>query len=109
MSVAYQDGAVRTTEISQLLEGERITVTVNAGQGTYDGALNERDIWLQVITRESTPPVSVTLNGQPLEQADSEAAYEALESGWYYAAPNLVLVKTGVMGVDVKKTINIDY
>lgn len=109
VSVAYQDGAVRTTEISQLLEGERITVTVNAGQGTYDGALNERDIWLQVITRESTPPVSVTLNGQPLEQADSEAAYEALESGWYYAAPNLVLVKTGVMGVDVKKTINIDY
>ncbi len=109
VSIAYRDGGVRTTEISQIIEGETITVTVGAGQGTYEGAPDERDTWLLVITREATQPVSVMLNGQPLKQADSEAAYEALESGWYYAAPNLVLVKTGVMGVDIPKIIKIDY
>jgi len=37
-----------------------------------------------------------------------KVASKTLESGWYYTAPNLVLVKTGAMGVEIPKTFTID-
>jgi alpha-glucosidase len=109
VSTAYQTGAVRTTEINQQQNGNRVTVIVAAAQGTYDGALTERDTILQLITREGGEPQRVTLNGMALEQALSEAEFEAMPDGWYYAAPTLVLVKTGLLGVEIQKSIEVHY
>jgi hypothetical protein len=44
-----------------------------------------------------------------LEQALSEAEFEAMPDGWYYVAPNLVLVKTGLLGVEIQKSIEVHY
>lgn len=109
VSTAYQTGAVRTTEITQQQNGNRVTVIVTAAQGTYDGALTERDTILQLTTREGGEPQRVTLNGMALEQALSEAEFEAMPDGWYYVAPNLVLVKTGLLGVEIQKSIEVHY
>jgi alpha-glucosidase len=109
VSIAYQDGAFRTTRITQQQVGDTITVSVAAAQGTYVGALAERDTHLQVVTKEAKAPNRVTLNGQVLDQAATEAEFDAMKSGWYFAAPNLVLVKTGVIGVAIPKTIEIRY
>ncbi len=109
VSTAYRNGAVRTTEITQQVDGDTITISVAAAQGTYDGALDERDTHLQLVTRERKEPVSVALNGQTLDQAASEAGYATMESGWYYTAQNLLLVKTGVLGVELQKTITVNY
>lgn len=108
-SIAYQSGDVRTTGITQQQQGNSITVIVAAAQGTYDGALTERDTILQLVTRPGSEPQRVTLNGTTLPQASSAAEFEAMPGGWYAAASNLVLVKTGVLGVEVEKTIEISY
>jgi alpha-glucosidase len=109
VSIAYQDGAVRTTEITQKQEGDRITISVAAAHGTFDGALAERDNHLQVVTKEGREPNRVMLDGQALDRAASETEFASMESGWYYTAPNLVLVKTGVLSVEPPKTIEIRY
>ena len=109
VSIAYQDGMVRSTEITQQQQGSSITVHVAPAQGTYEGALVERDTHLQVVTRDGNAPNRVKLNGQVLDQAGTEAEFDAMKSGWYFAAPNLVLVKTGVIGVAIPKTIEIRY
>lgn len=109
VSIAYQDGAVRTTEITQKQEGDRITISVAAAHGTFEGALAERDNHLQVVMKEGREPNRVMLDSQALDRAASETEFASMESGWYYAAPNLVLVKTGVLSVENPKTIEIQY
>lgn len=109
VSIAYRDGAVRTTEITQQQDGKRINVTVEAAAGSFDGALTERDTHLQLLVEDPASPKEVNLNGAALQEATSQDDWEALESGWFYADNGLLLVKTGRLGVDLKKVIQISY
>jgi hypothetical protein len=66
-TTGYQDGAVRTTELSQQLSGSTATVTVGASAGTYPGAASSRDAVVELVV-DDTQASAVTLNGSPLTQ-----------------------------------------
>jgi hypothetical protein len=80
-SVAYLDGAVRTTELSQQRCGDTVTVLVANGAAT-----------------------EVTLNGNPLTAHPNRAAFDAADSGWLNADGGVVLAKSGNLAVDTAKT-----
>lgn len=109
VSIAYQDGAVRTTVISQQQDGKRITVTVESAAGSFEGAAIERDTHLQLLAEDLANPEEVTLNGFALQEAASEDEWETLESGWYFSDDGLLLVKTGQESVDLQKVIQVRY
>ncbi|NEE02488.1 DUF5110 domain-containing protein [Phytoactinopolyspora halotolerans] len=102
-TVDYRSGAVRTTELSQQLVGSTATVTIGAANGTYDGAASSRDNVVELVV-DDTQASAVTLNGAPLTQHATEAAFDAAGSGWYNAGGNLVVAKSGDIGVGSAKT-----
>jgi alpha-glucosidase len=102
-TTGYQDGAVRTTELSQQLSGSTATVTVGASAGTYPGAASSRDAVVELVV-DDTQASAVTLNGSPLTQHANQAAFDAASSGWYNAGGNLVVAKSGSLGVGAAKT-----
>lgn len=101
-STDYQDGAVRTTEISQSVTGNVATVTVGAATGTYTGAPSTRTSVVKLVT-DDTQASSVTLNGSPLVKHANKAAFDAASSGWYNAGGNMVIAKTDASPVDSEK------
>jgi len=109
VSTAYQNGAVRTTLISQQQDGKVVTVGVDAAQGTFEGANRQRNTVVELVVDDSGKPVTVTLNGTPLVESGTEAEWQAMDSGWYVAAPNKVLVKTGQTDVEIEKVIEIGF
>jgi len=82
-TIAYQNGAVRTTDISQQLadDGKSATVTITAAQGTYDGAPANRDNVVELVTDGMQAKAPVTLNGHELPQQTSRTAFDAAPSG----------------------------
>jgi len=64
-TVAYREGAVRATRISQRLRGKQLTITLHPGRGTYRGAPAERDVELLVPGDVR----QVSLNGHPVGMA----------------------------------------
>lgn len=101
-TIAYQNGAVRTTDISQQLadDGKSATVTITAAQGTYDGAPASRDNVVELVTDGMQAKAPVTLNGhEELPQQTSRTAFDAAPSGWFNAGNNLVLAKSGSTNV----------
>ena len=108
-TIAYQNGAVRTTEIQQQQSGNQVTVLIKAAQGTFAGALDERDNWLQLIVEDAAKPASVTLNGELVPEAASEVEWESLKQGWVFTSTNLVLVKTGTINVGSEKKLVITW
>jgi len=109
ISTAYRDGAVRTTQITQQQEGDRVTIKVESANGTYEGAALERDTHLQLLTQHQRKPREVTLNGVVLQAAGSREEWETLESGWYFDEAGLLLVKTGRLGVGLEKVVQVSY
>jgi len=109
VSIAYQDGQVRTTEISQQQVDRRVTVVVHAAEGTIEGAKAKRDTKNELVVGFDTKLVSVKLNGTALIEAATESEWQQMESGWFYSAQNLVQIKTGVLDVRVNKIIEINY
>jgi len=108
-TIAYQNGAVRTTEIQQQQSGNQVTVLIKAAQGTFAGALDERDNWLQLIVEDAAKPAGVTLNGELVPEAASEVEWESLKQGWVFTSTNLVLVKTGTIKVGSEKKLVITW
>lgn len=102
-SIAYQSGAVRTTTISQQLSGGNATVTIGASSGTYAGAPSSRANVVELVT-DNTQASAVTLNGSPLTQYTTKAAFDAASSGWYNAGGNLVIAKSSSLSVGSAKT-----
>lgn len=109
VSTAYQDGAVRTTLISQQQDGKVVTVKVDAAEGTFEGANRQRNTVMELVVDDPGVPVMVTLNGAPLVESGTETEWQAMDSGWYFAAPNRVLVKTGLVDVETEKVIEIGF
>ena len=106
-SIAYQNGAVRTTKISQQQEGDYVKLTVDAARGSYNGANQERNTWIELVINNEVRPKGITINGAPLVEAATEAEWVDLDSGWFLAGPNLVKIKTGKLGVDLMKVIEV--
>jgi alpha-glucosidase (family GH31 glycosyl hydrolase) len=101
-TVAYLEGQVRTTELSQQQSGERIRVKIAASQGSYEGAPGQRDNIVQLVYPQGKPS-SVRLNGKELPRLNSQAEFEAAASGWFDVGDNLLWAKTGEMKVAIDK------
>ncbi|WP_207782132.1 TIM-barrel domain-containing protein [Phytoactinopolyspora limicola] len=102
-TVAYHDGAVRTTQLAQQLAGSTATVTVAGASGTFDGAAGSRDSVVELVV-EDTQASAVTMNGTPLTRYATKADFDAAPSGWYNAGGNLVVAKSGSLSVATAKS-----
>ncbi|MCA9959867.1 MAG: DUF5110 domain-containing protein, partial [Anaerolineales bacterium] len=100
-SIAYQSGAVRTTELSQQWLDDAVHVTIAAAAGTYEGAAAVRDTVIAVMLNGETV-TDVLLDGQSLPMLATQAAFDAAASGWY-RGETAVYAKSGVLPVDVAK------
>ncbi|MCA9874254.1 MAG: DUF5110 domain-containing protein, partial [Anaerolineales bacterium] len=104
-SLAYQSGAVRTTELGQQWTGNDIKVTIAAAEGTYDGAADARDNVLEIALNGEQVD-DVLLNGQPLPALTSQTEFEAAESGWY-RGETAVYVRSGRQPIDQTKEFTV--
>jgi alpha-glucosidase len=106
-SIAYRDGAVRTTELSQqLTEGSTETVwtetvRVAPAEGSYDGAPASRD---NVVELVGVAGSEVNLNGTALTEHADRTAFNTADSGWVNLNNGILLIKSGDMSVDEEKT-----
>ncbi len=109
VSTAYISGAVRTTLISQQQEKKRITVTIAAARGTFEGANTERDNILMLDVDDPGTPSRVTVNGKNLQQVQSQVELYEADSGWFMVSTHTLMVKTGVLDISQEKIIKIAY
>ena len=107
--VAYQSGEVRTTRVTMQPQGDRSLITVHAAQGTYPGVVNTRNSVHDYSRPTAEKPQFVFLNGSALPEGADGQEWERMDSGWYYDEPGRVLIKTGVLDVQVNKRVEIQY
>ncbi len=103
-TIAYQNGEVRTTVISQQPTGDGVTVTIEAASGSYMGAPTSRDNVVKLFINDPKSITGVILNGDGLPQYDTLAEFDAAYNGWYNAGNNLVVAKFGDMNITSTKT-----
>jgi hypothetical protein len=108
-TMAYQNGEVRTTVISQQQVRDRVSVRIGGASGSYRGAPTSRDNVVKFIVNDPEGITSVTLNGTSLPQYDTRAEFDAATSGWYKAGNNLVVAKSGAMDVTSTKTFELHF
>jgi alpha-glucosidase (family GH31 glycosyl hydrolase) len=101
-TIAYQDGDVRTTLISQVQDVDSVSLSINPAQGSFTGEIEERDNFIHLYTN-GLQVVDVMLNGQMLPQVENQTALDDVEIGWYDAGNGLVIARSGVMSVDLAK------
>ncbi|MBN1955796.1 MAG: DUF5110 domain-containing protein, partial [Anaerolineae bacterium] len=101
-TIAYQQGEVRTTRLSQQQTGQEVAVTIAAASGTYAGAPGQRDNVVRLYV-EGFAAGGVTLNGTALPRLDSQSALDAAASGWYDTGAGLIVAKSGVLAVGQEK------
>jgi alpha-glucosidase len=94
-TLAYQDGEVRTTRISQQKTGTGVTVIIGPATGSYDGAPAGRDHLVRLILKEPESITAVALNGENLPQFGTLAEFEAAGRGWFIAGDHLILARSG--------------
>lgn len=93
-TMAYQQGAVRTTELSQQQRGSGVTVTISGASGSFAGAAQTRANVVWLYTDGMGPAASVALNGQPLPPAANPEALEAVPSGWADSGQGYIIAKS---------------
>ena len=95
VSIAYRAGAVRTTRISQARTGaDRIVVTIDPADGSFDGAPASRDAIVELVTDDVVD--AVALDGVALTRHATRAAFDAGAAGWFFdTGSNIVLAKSG--------------
>lgn len=108
VSVAYQNGEVRTTVISQQQVGDRVSVTIAAAHGGYAGAPARRDNVVRLVVNHPAGASRVTLNGSPLAQAASQADFDAAGSAWGNAGRNLIVARSGGADVSADKVLEFE-
>jgi alpha-glucosidase len=87
-TIAYQQGAVRTTGLTNTVlapesgseETHRVRVEIAPAQGTYAGAPDSRVNLVRLVTDGHA--LGASLNGQPLAPQTNLAAFDAAPSGW---------------------------
>jgi alpha-glucosidase len=85
----------RTTVIRARKSGNSATVTIGKAQGTYTGAIQQRNNLVKLIA-ENSQATSVYVNGTKLTQFKNKVEFEAAQTGWYSAGENLILAKSGI-------------
>lgn len=105
ITTAYQQGAVRTTGITQTRSGARVTLELAAASGRYDGAPDNRDNVVELVADGRA--AAATLNGEPLPELASMAAFDAGDPGWIDTGSGLVLIRSGVLPVSQVKTFEL--
>jgi alpha-glucosidase len=98
-TIAYQQGQVRTTAISQQRTDNRVTVTVQGAAGTYAGAPDARRNVIELVVDHGVDVETVTLNGGLLPAHATLAAFDAADAGWINAGHNTIRAKSPVMPV----------
>jgi alpha-glucosidase len=98
-TLAYQNGALRTTLISQALTEDAVAVTIGSATGTYAGALSTRNNVVKLIVNDPGAATGVSLNGNPLTQYATRTEFDAATAGWIRAGNNLIMAKSGDVSV----------
>jgi alpha-glucosidase len=99
----------RTTLISQQQTSPtavRVTIAAAAnvnGPGPYPGAVTSRQNVVELVV-DGAEATAVSLNGAPLAQHATQAAFAAAAGGWVNAGRNLILAKSAAMDVAAAKT-----
>jgi alpha-glucosidase len=109
-TIAYQQGAVRTTGLTNTVlapesgseETHRVQVEIAPAQGTYAGAPDSRVNLVRLVTDGNA--LGASLNGQPLAAQTNLAAFDAAPSGWIGLGNGEVLAKSAPMAVADAKT-----
>lgn len=109
-TIAYQQGAVRTTGLTNTVlapesgseETHRVRVEIAPAQGTYAGAPDSRVNLVRLVTDGHA--LGASLNGQPLAPQTNLAAFDAAPSGWIGLGNGEVLAKSAPMAVADAKT-----
>jgi len=102
-TMAYQDGAVRTTLLSQQQTDQGARVAIAAAQGEYTGAPIDRANVVMLVMPGVNKISQVSLNGESLPLIQDQAAWENAASGWYLAGGNLIMAKSPRLSVSIEK------
>lgn len=102
-TIAYQQGVVQTTLISWFPHGGGYSVTIDPGQGSYNGAPDQRAAVVEYVEWTPGQISNVSLDGEPLVEYPDKAALDAAPSGWVRTADNLVIAKSAPISVGTKK------
>jgi len=102
-TMAYRDGDVRTTLLSQGQTDQGVHVTIAASQGGYAGAPFDRANVVMLVMSGADKISQVSLNGDVLPQIQDQAAWENATSGWYLAGGNLIMAKSSRLPVSSEK------
>lgn len=106
-SIAYQQGAVRQTELTQQTHENHTVIGVAAARGSYAGAPVARDLQLEI----PAPPGSVRsvrFNDRVLlTQADAPAP--AQPDGWFVRADGWLVVQLKQVPVDRPSAVTVEW
>jgi alpha-glucosidase len=104
VTIGYQSGEVRTTELSQVEQAaaatRTVTIKIAGARGSYTNAPAQRDAVLDVCI-DGGATQAVTLDGAPLPALDRQAALP----GWIDLGNGVVRIETGALPVERDKTI----
>jgi alpha-glucosidase len=98
---AYLQGKVRTTRIRQQREDQRQQVWVDATQGDYQGAPEQREV--QLMLAEIAPVETVIVDGKPVQAADKSGF------GWQRSNPNTLNVRLPALAAKQAHHVEIRY
>ena len=102
-TIEYAAGQLRKTVISQEPAGSSVAVKIAAAEGSYAGAPTQRNNIIELVTN-GQPAAAVKLNGTPVQEAESRAAFEAASgASWYDTGNGLVLARSGGKSVTGEK------
>ena len=96
-SVAYKRGQVRTTSLSQAVDGSAVVVTISGAQGGYTNAPSERQQTIEFVSNFRVERVSV--GDTSLSLFTSLSQYSSASSGWYRVSEKEVWAKSGSRSV----------
>jgi alpha-glucosidase len=102
-TTGYLFGDVRTTAISQRLDGPIETITIDSAQGSFATAAQDRTVMIQLVSL-SAGAQSVTLDGVALAQQPTRAAFDASPSGWFNTGGNQILARGEAQPVSSSRT-----
>ena len=100
-TTAYTQGKVRTTRIRQQREANLQHIWIEAAQGDYQGAPEQREV--QLVLAEIAPVETVTVDGKPVQAADKSGF------GWQRSNPNTLNVRFPALAAKQAHHVEIRY
>jgi len=102
----HQEYDVRTTEITQRTEGDKIAVEIAQAAGHYKGEVTRRQNEIRLVLKNRQQAIRVTFKGQELPKiANSDDRNDTLQ-GWYQQGLE-VFVRTGIQAIGNRKLVEV--